>query len=54
LYEQWEGAGGSLGKSFNYFDPTHDHWRQIWISDSGTVIEFTGNAAQIPVYETGR
>ena len=29
LYEQWDSAAGIQGKSFNYFDPAHDHWRQI-------------------------
>jgi tetratricopeptide (TPR) repeat protein len=44
LLEQWESATGSLGKSFNYYDPGEDHWRQIWISDSGSFVEFTGKA----------
>ena len=44
IFEQWTSSSGSEGKSFNYYDPGYDHWRQIWISDSGTVIEFTGEA----------
>lgn len=52
LFEQWEGAGGSQGKSFNYYDPAHEHWRQIWISDGGTIIEFTGVARDGGIYFT--
>ena len=44
IFEQWEAASGGLGKSFNYYDPGKKHWRQIWIADSGTIIEFTGEA----------
>ena len=44
IFEQWESANGTFGKSFNYYDPGHDHWRQIWIGDSGSFIEFTGEA----------
>ena len=44
IFEQWTGASGTTGKSYNYYDPGYDHWRQIWISDNGTFIEFTGVA----------
>ena len=44
LLEQWKGATGQQGKSFNYYDPGTKHWRQVWISDTGNVIEFTGEA----------
>lgn len=52
IFEQWESLSGSLGKSFNYYDPGYDHWRQIWISDSGTVIEFTGQARDGGIFYT--
>jgi hypothetical protein len=52
LFEQWESASGSLGKSFNYYDPAHDHWRQIWVSDTGTIIEFTGKARDGGIFYT--
>jgi len=54
LFEQWRGASGSEGKSFNFYDPAHDHWRQIWISDSGTFIEFTGVARDGGIYFTAQ
>lgn len=52
IFEQWESVTGGLGKSFNYYDPGYDHWRQIWISDSGTIIEFTGKARDGGIFYT--
>jgi len=52
IFEQWESANGSFGKSFNYYDPGHDHWRQIWIGDSGSFIEFTGAARDGGIFFT--
>jgi len=52
LLEQWTDVTGGEGKSFNYYDPGRDHWRQIWISDSGSVIEFTGEARDGGIYYT--
>jgi hypothetical protein len=54
IFEQWEGASGTVGKSFNYYDPGHDHWRQIWISDNGTFIEFTGEARDGGIFYTAQ
>jgi len=52
IFEQWESAAGTFGKSFNYYDPGHDHWRQIWIDDSGSFIEFTGEARDGGIFYT--
>lgn len=52
IFEQWTGASGTTGKSFNYYDPGYDRWRQIWISDSGTFIEFTGIARDGGIFYT--
>jgi len=52
IFEQWESAAGTFGKSFNYYDPGHDHWRQIWIGDSGSFIEFTGEARNGGIFYT--
>jgi hypothetical protein len=52
IFEQWTSSTGGEGKSFNYYDPGYDHWRQIWISDNGTVIEFTGTARDGGIYYT--
>lgn len=52
IFEQWESVAGTSGKSFNYYDPAHDHWRQIWIGDGGTFIEFTGEARDGGIFFT--
>ena len=52
IFEQWTSSSGGEGKSFNYYDPGYDHWRQIWVSDSGTVIEFTGQAHDGGIFYT--
>jgi len=52
IFEQWVGASGTEGKSFNYYDPGHNHWRQIWVSDSGSIIEFTGEARDGGIFYT--
>lgn len=52
LLEQWESATGGKGKSFNYYDPGLDHWRQVWISDSGSVVEYTGEARDGGIFFT--
>lgn len=52
LFERWESINGSLGKSFNYYDPGQDHWRQIWVGDTGTFIEFTGEARDGGIFYT--
>jgi hypothetical protein len=52
IFEQWESVNGGFGKSFNYYDPGLDHWRQIWIDDSGSIIEFTGEARDGGIFFT--
>ena len=40
LLENWTGAGGSSGKSMNYYDPQRETWRQVWVSDRGNVLDY--------------
>ncbi|MDZ4801632.1 MAG: hypothetical protein SGI92_26040 [Bryobacteraceae bacterium] len=35
LIENWTGAGGGSGKSFNFFDPSIKQWRQVWVAAGG-------------------
>lgn len=41
LQEDWSGAGGGTGRSYNYYDPFVSQWRQVWISP-GVFIDYTG------------
>jgi hypothetical protein len=42
LFENWTGAKGSNGKSFNIYDSTTKKWQQFWVDNSGGSILFTG------------
>ena len=43
ILEEWTGARGYTGKSFNFVDPVSGKWRQTWVDDRGGKIEFTGS-----------
>jgi hypothetical protein len=40
LLESWTGAQGGTGKSLNFYDPQRRTWRQVWVSDRGTVLDY--------------
>lgn len=42
VFENWKGPTGGEGKSFNYYDTNLGKWRQIWMSDSGSALDYTG------------
>jgi hypothetical protein len=42
ISENWEGARGGKGKSYNFHDPRLKKWRQVWIADGGGVLDYTG------------
>ncbi|NHK28579.1 hypothetical protein FF098_011735 [Parvularcula flava] len=41
IIERWKGVGGSTGQSYNFYDPTTEEWRQLWVA-RGAVIDYTG------------
>lgn len=42
MIENWTSNIGGSGKSVNFFDPALGKWRQVWVSSTGQVGEFTG------------
>lgn len=42
LHEQWTGAGGVTGESFNIFDRVTGRWHQTWVSATGTLLLLNG------------
>lgn len=42
IFENWTGAMGMNGKSFNLYDATRNKWQQTWVSDRGSITEFSG------------
>lgn len=45
IWENWTGASGVGGKSFNTWDSTRNEWRQSWFDSTGTVTEYHGTFA---------
>ena len=42
ISENWTGAKGDEGKSYNYYDRNLKRWRQVWVADRGGVLDYTG------------
>lgn len=42
LLEEWTGATGGVGKSFNVYDRTRKVWHQTWVDASGTLLQLEG------------
>lgn len=43
LREQWTGARGRAGSSFNIFDAATGRWHQTWVDDSGMLLLLNGS-----------
>ena len=46
LQENWEGASGGPGKSFNIYDALTGLWHQTWVDASGTLLQLDGGLAE--------
>lgn len=42
LHEQWRGAGGMTGESFNLYDRHSGQWHQTWVDSNGTRLQLAG------------
>ncbi len=42
VFENWTGAGGLEGKSFNVYNAAKGKWQQTWIDSAGSVLELSG------------
>jgi hypothetical protein len=42
LFEEWTGAGGSTGKSFNVYDRSRQVWHQTWVDNAGSLLQLEG------------
>lgn len=40
--ENWTGASGFQGKSFNTYNPVDSTWNQVWVDMGGSTYHFTG------------
>ena len=44
LSENWKGGQGGSGKSYNYYDPSDESWNQLWLSNTGNILNLKGRA----------
>ena len=42
VFENWTGARGGQGKSFNVYNAAAGRWQQTWVDNSGSVLELRG------------
>lgn len=42
IFENWTGARGMIGKSFNIYDAAKGRWQQTWVDSTGNVLELYG------------
>ena len=42
LLEEWTGARGMTGKSFNVYEPDRGVWHQTWVDSTGSVLRLDG------------
>lgn len=45
IEENWTGGGGSIGKSFNTYNPADSTWNQVWVDNGGSTLNFKGRYA---------
>jgi hypothetical protein len=45
LQENWTGAGGGSGKSFNMYDRRRKVWHQTWVDAQGNMLQLDGHFA---------
>ena len=45
IHENWSGAGGMRGQSFNSYDAERKVWHQTWVDNTGTVLLLDGTFA---------
>ncbi len=54
LHEEWRGANGGSGQSFNIYDAPAQRWRQTWVADNGVVLLLEGALVDGKMVLTGR
>ena len=42
LEENWKGAGGTNGSSYNIYDQSTGRWHQTWVDNSGSLLGLDG------------
>jgi hypothetical protein len=45
VHEHWTGAEGGTGQSLNFYDRQDGRWHQVWVANSGNVLDLVGSYA---------
>lgn len=53
VFENWTGARGGQGKSFNVYNAATGKWQQTWVDNSGSVLELSGDYKDDRMHFTG-
>lgn len=53
IIEEWRSSLGIEGKSIKYFDPGISRWRENWVSESGSITEYTGELVEGSMHFNG-
>ena len=48
LQENWSGAGGGSGKSYNMYDRRRKVWHQTWVDAQGNMLQLDGSFRRQP------
>lgn len=54
LREEWTGAGGFKGGSFNLYDRSRNQWHQTWVDSGGSLLLLDGSFADGKMQLSGR
>jgi hypothetical protein len=46
LTERWVGASGTTGRSINYYSKSDSSWHQLWVDNSGTILNLKGQGGE--------
>ena len=53
ILENWTGAGGGIGKSLNFYNPSTQKWQQVWTDATGGVTFYSGTYADSAMHFEG-
>src|SRR5262252_535546 len=53
VQENWIGPSGEEGKSLFYYSPSEHRWKQVWITDTATVLGGVKEKSALPVVGGG-
>jgi hypothetical protein len=53
VFENWTGAGGGSGRSFNFYNNQSGKWNQVWVASNGSNLFFEGEFRDGNLHYTG-